>query len=285
MKKSILLSKLDRLVLFVVGLLLVARSVASGQLGALADWNSPAIAGRNTWTLVAILGGLYLIRLSFKKITKVHEAGSVQIEDSEHVEAEVKNRLYSVYGPYFKSLLQISDQEAQQQFDEVFQKISKEAHAAGTTALPLNHGDSLLSKEETDEKIKDMLKKKRKEGVTDEDIRWWWNMHDIERRLMLHIDEISRLQAFTEEIQNSEAEDPAKEAARRVSQFHPIFGDTVDAKEVRKPDSPLPHELKNRINIYIEERALKDAALFKRDMESASSFNALIRSEIKAGKI
>jgi len=30
-----------------------------------------------------------------------------------------------------------------------------------------------------------MLSAKRKEGITDEDIRWAWNMPDLERRLMI----------------------------------------------------------------------------------------------------
>ena len=41
-----------------------------------------------------------------------------------------------------------------------------------------------------------MLAKKRAEGVRDEDIRWWWSMHDLERRMMIKVDDISRLALY-----------------------------------------------------------------------------------------
>jgi len=48
---------------------------------------------------------------------------------------------------------------------------------------------------------------------------------------------------------------------------------------------PLPFELKDRINIYIEKRAKSDPEKYKKDIESSSTFNALVRKEIQGGHI
>jgi hypothetical protein len=50
-------------------------------------------------------------------------------------------------------------------------KLAKEeSQKEGTSNLPHNFGDILLEKESTDDNIKSMLAKKRKEGVRNEDI-------------------------------------------------------------------------------------------------------------------
>ena len=70
-----------------------------------------------------------------------------------------------------------------------------------------------------------------------------------------------------------------------VCKFHPIYGDSNDNSQSSGDDRPLPFELKDRINIYIEKRAGKGSEEYKREMESSSSFNALIRKEMRAGKL
>ncbi len=75
-----------------------------------------------------------------------------------------------------------------------------------------------------------------------------------------------------------------EEAGKRVKKSCPIFGDPDDA-HVTGEDRPLPHELKDRINIYVEKRSQTDPEKLKKEIEGSSSFNALIRKEIKNGKV
>ena len=135
-----------------------------------------------------------------------------------------------------------------------------------------------------DEKTRTMLSAKRKEGVTDEDIRWAWNMPDLERRLMLKEDddENSRIALFMHHLDQGHS---PEEAAVRVKKFHPMYGDPNDTSKSSGDDRPLPFELKDRINRYIEMRSQQGADSFKTDLEATSSFNALVRLEIRNGNL
>ena len=66
---------------------------------------------------------------------------------------------------------------------------------------------------------------------------------------------------------------------------------TDDTEESRQrmgltdEDKPLPFELKDRVNKYIERRTREGAESYKRDINRSSSFNALVRQEIRAGRL
>lgn len=162
--------------------------------------------------------------------------------------------------------------------------------------MPQNLGDIIFGDAGSDnptikkiaESIRQKLSKKKAEGVKDEDVRWWWNLNDIERRIMLKQDDISRMTLFMSELEKSN--EPSKEkaadkAAAKVRKFHPTYGDLDDTKHTTGDDRPLPYELKDRINIYIEKRARENSEKYKNEIEQSSTFNALIRKEIKAGNL
>ena len=50
-------------------------------------------------------------------------------------------------------------------------------------------------------------------------------------------------------------------------------------------DNHLPPELKRRIDRYIQKRLEIDGDGLKKEMEASTTFNALVRKEIKNGKL
>jgi hypothetical protein len=110
--------------------------------------------------------------------------------------SDIEKQLEDLYVPMFQTMMGISTSQARRTFRNMLREAKRESLKEGTSNLPQNFGDILLEKESTDEKIKSMLTRKGEEGVKDEDIRWWWNMHDLERRMMLKVDEMSRLALF-----------------------------------------------------------------------------------------
>lgn len=58
----------------------------------------------------------------------------------------------------------------------------------------------------------------------------------------------------------------------------------TNTKGIKGDDRPLPYELKKRVNEYIGKR-MSDPIEYKRNIETSSSFNALIRKEIKSGNL
>jgi hypothetical protein len=180
-------------------------------------------------------------------------------------------------------MMGLSPSEARNTFRDMLEEVKKESVKEGSSNLPQNFGDILLEKESTDEKINSMLKKRRNEGVRDKDIRWWWNMHDFKRRMMLKIDDMSRLALFMK--LREEDGLSVDEATRRVRKHHPMFGDSDDTTHATEEDRPLPAELKDRINICIQERSKANPEKFKKELEESTTFNALVRKKIKEGNI
>jgi len=213
---------------------------------------------------------------------------------------EIEKSLLEQYSQMF-AMMGIPDARkmAKNMLDQTIEKSKKE----GTYNLPPNFGDIILKQQKAEdpsvEKIAEAIRKtlsiKRSEGVRDEDIRWWWNLNDVERNIMLATDEVNRMYLFRQEIENSREvseEKAAEQAAKKVWKFHPTYtyGDPREKKEsapkwVREEDLPLPIELKDRINIYIEKRYISDREKYKKDIEASSTFNALVRKEIRAGNI
>lgn len=194
--------------------------------------------------------------------------------------SEIERELLEAYSKIFSDMgLPNSEKMAKDILNQSIDESKKE----NCYNLPINLGDVLLQKEKDSGKENENFKKKRKEGVKDEDIKWWFNLNDIERRMMTKVDDMNCLAMFINEInENGKNEN---EAAAIVRKYHPKYGNPEDDSFTKGDDRPIPYELKDRVNIYIEKRFKNDQEKYKKDIESSSTFNALVRKEIKAGNI
>jgi hypothetical protein len=183
--------------------------------------------------------------------------------------------------------------EAQRRFTQLFHKIKQEAQKEGTIDLPLNWGDVLLQDEPTEPKVKAWLAPKRSDGVKDVDIRKWWNMHDLERRMMLKLDEDERVAmiiSFIDKNRPAAGFDTPEEknailakALEHSTKFFPVWTTTAGTKDDLSDDRPLPHELRSRVIDYMNRR--QSDPKFTQDLEQSTSFNALVRREIRQGRL
>lgn len=184
----------------------------------------------------------------------------------------------------------ISSVEAKKMVEGWLDQAIEESKKGGTYYLPQNLGDIILGDAGSDNptikkiagSIRQQLPKIKKEEVRDEDVRWWWNLNDIERRMMLKQDEIQRFAVFLDRLEKGDLPDKATEKVRK---FFPMYGDPDDTSLTTGDDKPLPCELKNRINNYRLKRIDDNSEKYKNDIEQSSTFNALIRKEIKAGNL
>jgi len=195
--------------------------------------------------------------------------------------SNIENQLRDQYLPAFQAI-GMSLTEAKSTFQNLYQLGKQEANKEGSIDLPLNLGDVLLKKEATEEGIKSMLAKRRKEGVRDEDIRWWMNRHELDRKMMAKFDEMSRMTLYLDSKDKGMSDD---EAAARVRKYFPIYGDPEDTSNTSGDDRPLLYELKDRIDIYITKRSQSDPFTYKSDIEQSTTFNPLVRREIQNGNI
>ena len=197
--------------------------------------------------------------------------------------SDIQRQLENLYVPMFQTMMGMTSTQAKSTFHDLYTQAESEAKAEGSISLPLNLGDILLEKESTRQETKSMLDKRRKDGVRDEDIKWWMNRHELDRKMMIKVDDISKLALFSKLMEEDRLCE--EEAAREVKKHFPVFGDTEDTTTSHGDDSPLPFELKDRINVYIQKRSQTDSAEYKTEISESSSFNALIRKEIKTGNV
>ena len=118
-------------------------------------------------------------------------------------------------------------------------------------------------------------------------------MHDLEKRMMVKQDDNTRVAIYVDwlkknvpkvgDLPEGGQEKAFDDAALHVRKFCTMFGDPVDTKYTSGDDRPLPYELKIRVNNYVQKR--RSDTNFLRDIMESSTFNALVRKEIAAGRL
>jgi hypothetical protein len=197
--------------------------------------------------------------------------------------AEVEQRLEPQYVSFFRETMNMPEKVAGELFKAFVQEQKEAAQREGTDRLPESFGDILLERETTDEQVRAAFAPKRAEGVTNEDIAFWWNMHDLERRLICKVDEMNRILLFEKLLRESGVTEP--EAARIVARRFPVYGDPQHLVLDTDDDRPLPFELKWRINVYLGERTKNDPEGFQKEVEESTSLNALLRRAMRKGDL
>jgi hypothetical protein len=197
--------------------------------------------------------------------------------------AETEKRLEPQYVTFFQESMSMPEEVAREIYKAMVEEQKEAAGREGTNRLPELFGEILLEREKTDETVRNAFVPKRTQGVTDEDIAFWWNMHDLERRMICKVDEMNRILLFEKLVQGSGVTEP--EAAQMVAKRFPIYGDPDHLVLETDDDRPLPFELKWRINRYITERTKADPAAFREEVEASTSLNALLRSAMRQGKL
>jgi hypothetical protein len=197
--------------------------------------------------------------------------------------AETERRLEPQYVSFFRESMSMPEEIAREIFKALAQDQKEAARREGTDRLPELFGAILLEREQTDEEVRNAFAPKRAEGVTDEDIALWWNMHDLERRMICKVDEMNRILLFEKLVQSSGVTEP--EAARMVAKCFPVYGDPDHLVLETDDDRPLPFELKWRVNRYVTERTKADPDGFQKETEASTSLNALLRHAVRQGEL
>ena len=196
---------------------------------------------------------------------------------------EIEKRLEPQYVSFFQESMSMPEEVAREIFKTFAEEQKEAAHREGTDRFPEFFGRILLEREQTDEKVRNAFAPKRAEGVSDEDIALWWNMHDLERRMICKVDEMNRILLFEKLVQGSDVTE--LEAARMVAKRFPVYGDPDHLVLENEDDRPLPFELKWRVNRYITERTKADPEKFQKEVEATTSLNALLRRALKHGAL
>lgn len=159
----------------------------------------------------------------------------------------------------------------------------KEIQAEGPKYVPPNWSTLLLEAERTNPTIKSKLAPLRRDGVTDDDIRRYHDMNEIERRTLQYLNEVTLYSAWKRAHETGVTDD--RMAAVSARKQHPYYGDPDDMRVTSGDDRPLPFELMLREDVWSDEERNRNPSQFKESLEKFSSYNAFVRAEIRAGRL
>jgi len=192
----------------------------------------------------------------------------------------IEKELFEIYVNNKKNTIGISENKAKEMVRDMLKQAKQKVSQAKEDRLPENFGTLMLQNEKNDPKHIN-LHIKRSNGVRDDDVLWLWNMHPLERRMIEIDDEATKMVAF---MSYTEKGLTSEEATKKMRKYFIYYGDPTDTKKYLGDDKPLPPELKNRINEWLESNS-NDQKTFKSKLEEFSTMNAFIRAEIRARKI
>ena len=165
-------------------------------------------------------------------------------------EKQVEAELEKLYSKAYASYSGQSIPEAKRTVRKAIRACREQAHQEGTDKLPDNFGTLLVTKsKELHAMGFAILENARLDGACDEDIEEWWNLHDLQRRMVIWHENVLRYAdflSFREEGLN------ADEAMARVRAIFPMYGDPNDTAHTSGGDRPLRHELRGRVDRYRE---------------------------------
>ena len=195
-------------------------------------------------------------------------------------EKRVEAELEELYSKACVSYSGQSISEARRTVREAIKGCKEQAQQEGTDKLPENFGTLLITKsEELHVMGFTIVQNARVEGVSDEDIEEWWNLHDLQRRMVIWHENALRYANFL-----SFREDglDADEAMARVRANFPMYGDPNDTTHTSGDDRPLRHELRGRVDRYRECYGPQEVAEARKHF---TTFNEFVRSEMRNGRL
>jgi len=196
-------------------------------------------------------------------------------------EAEIRRRLEPEYVAMFQAE-GMSLREARETFNGLFEKAKVASREKGLANMDATRLQNLA---ETDPGIRKQLDWRAREGVREEDFQWWWNMPDLERQVLLLVDDMGTMAMYGAMRESGlgpeEATQRTKFARVRLAEFLAPDADPADVY------CPLPVELKARVVQFFDRQAAKhpEGAQWREMCRRAGSANAAIRKEISEGRL
>jgi hypothetical protein len=189
----------------------------------------------------------------------------------QHSKPQIIEHLEDVYSHNYQSF-----GCSRKQIQEIIKQELKKSKAEGTDKLPPNFGDFIIEHyHEGNENCKRIVDKAINGGANLNDVRHWWNLHEIERRMITWEDNCFRLATFKGLMDEGMTNE---EAVKKLRFSYPLYGDPTDESNMSGEDRPLPDELHDRVNKIAAELS---QTYLNEDIKKFSSMNSFLRASLK----
>ncbi len=211
---------------------------------------------------------------------------------------DLEQSLINKYSALYQQYKNLSPEEATDLATTLIKEAKQETLQNHTYDLPTNLGSLVLQNTSpTDQYAKsayDLIQRRlprlRSEGVTDKDIKWWWNFSQIERSMIIKNDEMEYHNFFVTQLLKTQTQFPKKETAQNAAHAltnkrFPIYTQNLQ-DDAFSPDDPLPYELKERVDAFMANASRSpDFQQTLQQLQTFSTFNAFVRKQIQDKKL
>lgn len=211
---------------------------------------------------------------------------------------ELEQSLVNKYSALYQQYKNFTPEEAADLATTLVKEAKQEALQNHTYDLPTNLGSLVLQNTSpTDQYAKaayDLIQRRlprlRSEGVTDKDIKWWWNFSQIERSMIIKNDEMEYHNFFVTQLLKTQTQFPKKETAQNAAHTltnkrFPIYTQNLQ-DDPFSPDDPLPYELKERVDAFMDHAVrFTDFQQTLQQLQTFSTFNAFVRQQITDNRL
>lgn len=205
-----------------------------------------------------------------------------------HSQSNIEKNLEKIYSEMLSQLpTGMTFEQARKEVKKAIQLCKEQARKEGTADLPANYGDLLIQTADSGEQTaKTIVDKARVEGATDEDIREFWNLNDLQRRMVIWSENLHRTAMAMSLWKPGLPRNEEEKVAATIRKTFPKYGDPDDTIVTSGDDRPLPHELRGRVDRWrIKIISEEGEDRIRERINNYSTFNALIREEIRKGNL
>jgi len=192
----------------------------------------------------------------------------------------IEGQLLSLYTQLFCADFGMTKNEAREMVLSAIVVCKKIGEQAGTAHLGPGHGSAIRrAAEEGDQNALQFVGVAIDEGATLDDIEEFWNLHDVQRRMVTWSEKLFRTAAMEAFVADGHSEE---EANIKVRMMYPMYGDPRDTSIATGANRPLPPALRARVDRY---REIHGAEAIAQRARHYSSYNAFVRAEIETGRL
>lgn len=258
--------------------------------------------------LIAIIALCFIPSDSFKKKQPQPEAQPEPEDQTEPTDpdpdldleplTELEQSLIDKYSALYQRYKNLTPAEATDLATTLLKEAKQEALSNNTYFLPTNLGDLILNNTPPSDpkarSVYDLIQERlpglRNAGVTDQDIKWWWNFSQIERSMIIKNDEAEYSDFFVAQLLKTQTKFPTKESAQNaaiaITNKHLPLYSQGPQDFFFSPDDPLPIEFKDRVDAFMDHASRSpDFQQTLQQIQTFSTFNAFIRQQIKDKKL
>lgn len=206
---------------------------------------------------------------------------SIFLKKSNPTQVDIEKALFEMYTKMLSQIpVGMNEEQIHMEVKKAIVLCKEMSIKEGTYKLPNNYGDLLVKAAKNgDLKAQKIVVNARKEGAVDEDICEFWNLNDLQRRMVFWSENLFRYSSFLSFSENGLNPD---DTMAKIRKMFPMYGNPEDTQHVSGDDRPLPHELRNRVDKY---RMKHGSSCIKDKVKNFSTYNAFVREEIRRGNL